>query len=178
MNFLTSIPLLIILIILFLGALLLSAFFLWSIIVNDLKGASFVRSELKRRRIMLKFAEIKPGEIVYDLGSGDGTLLLEAASSGAQVVGIEINHFLVWYSRLRIWSSGHKNIRVMRANFRDYPLHDADVVLMYLWRSTVRELTEKMSRELKSGTRVVSHAFPITAWKPQREEQMVFLYYV
>ncbi len=128
---------------------------------------------------MLELAQIRPGEVVFDLGSGDGTLVLAAARAGAKAIGIEINPFLVVFSRLRIKRQGlREKANIISADFRISSLSTADVVFMYLLPNTVKNLQEKLLRELKPGARIVSNSFPFPAWLPAKEKDKVFLYHV
>ncbi len=152
-------------------------FMLYALAIGIANGAPFVRTRRDRMRTMLALAEIKPGETVVDMGSGDGTLLIEAARRGANAIGIELNPLLVWYSQWRIKKSGHDDrIRVIRKNFFFYPLGNADVVLLYLLTSTNDALQKKLEEELKPGTRVISNTFPINGWIQTAHENGVFRY--
>lgn len=177
-----------ILYIIFLGVLsvalvLFAAFFLllefYVVVVGHLKGAPFVRSSRQKIEIMVELAGIKPGEIVVDLGSGDGSILLEAAKQGARGIGIEINPFLVWYSKWRVKRARlTERIKIIRGSFWNYPLHEADAVFLYLWPNTIEKLKEKFYRELKPGARLISHGFPISEWTASAEKNGVFAYFV
>jgi 2-polyprenyl-3-methyl-5-hydroxy-6-metoxy-1,4-benzoquinol methylase len=147
------------------------------IIISHYKGAPFVRSKKDRIRAMLELAQIKPGEKVVDLGSGDGIMVFESARLGAKATGIEVNPFLVWYSRFRT-KQNHLagKASFIRKNFRDVHLEEFDVIFLYLLPSTVESLKEKLAKELRPGTRVVSNAFPIVGWKPVAQKGQVFLY--
>lgn len=152
-------------------------FMLYALAIGFAKGAPFVRTRRDRMKTMLSLAAIKPGETVIDLGSGDGTLLLEAARLGANAIGVELNPFLVWYSRARAKKSGlGDRIRVIRKNFFSYPLGHADVVFLYLLTTTNDALRGKLEQELKPGTRVISNTFPINGWTPTAHENSVFRY--
>lgn len=147
------------------------------VIVGHYKGAPFVRSRKDKVRTMIELAGIKPAEFVIDLGSGDGTLVIEAAKRGAKAVGVEFNPFLVWYSRYQI--RRHKNLRakIIREDLYNYPLHDADIIFVYLLPETLNRLKGKLEKEVKPGTRIVSNAFPIPGWIPAKEKDNVFLYH-
>lgn len=143
---------------------------------SDFKGAPFVPSQKKRIHTMVALAEIKAGKVCYDLGSGNGAVLFEAAKQGADARGIEINPFLVWFTRLRIKKSGLSNVAVSCADFRNVPLFDADVVFLYLWPSTNASLREKLLRELKPGSVIISNAFTIEGMMPEKIEDSVYRY--
>lgn len=146
-------------------------------IITDFTGAPFVPSKKEKIKTILELANIKSGEIVYDLGSGDGALIFEAALHGAQTVGIEINPFLVLYSRFLAGRIGLKNRAAIKwMDFRKFSLSSADVVFLYLWPDTNAKLREKLERELKKGARIVSNSFPIKGWTPLQEKNGVFLY--
>ena len=160
------------------AAILLLVFGVYTSIIGPRQGAPFVPSSRRKIAVMLELARVKSGEKVLDLGSGDGAVLMAVARCGAYATGVEINPLLVWYSRGRIRMRGlaHRAV-VRRGNFYDFPLGGADVVLLYLWPSTVARLREKMERELKPGARVVSQAFSIPGWMPVHEENGIFLYH-
>ena len=153
-------------------------FVVYAAIVGFAMGAPYVRSKKGSIGRMIDLAGISAGDVVVDMGSGDGSLVIAAARAGAQsALGVEMNPLLVWYSRLCIWRAGlGGRASIIRGNFYDFPLDSSDVAFMYLWPSTVEKLGEKMKRELKPGSRVVSSAFPIAGWDPERAENSVFLY--
>lgn len=156
-------------------AALFTVFLFYTIVWGHIKGAPFVPSNKEKVRIMIELADIHPGEVVYDLGSGDGILLMAAARRGADTRGVEINPFLVWYTRLRAWIH-HVDISIVRKDFRDIPLHDADVVFLYLWPSTNASLREKLLRELRPGSRIVSNAFYIEGLTPEISKNNIHVY--
>jgi len=131
-------------------------------------------------RQMLKMSELKPDEILYDLGSGDGRILIMAAREfGANCVGIELNFFRYKLSNWRIKRKGLSNqIKVIRSNFYDEDLSHADVVFMYLLPSINEKLKPKLTKELKKGTRVVTYSFIMKGWKAHKfdNESKIYLY--
>lgn len=140
-------------------------------------GAPFVKSRKERIETMLELAELKPGTKVVDLGSGDGALLIAAAHAGASAIGVEINPFLIWYSRWRIRRAGlEKQANVVWDNFKKYPLAEADVIFLYLWPETIEKLKEKLIKELRPDIKIVSNGFAISGWTPKQQKNNVFLY--
>jgi predicted RNA methylase len=117
---------------------------------------------------MLKIAGLKRGETLYDLGSGDGRIVIKAAKDfGAVSVGIEANPFLVIWSRLKIKLLRlEKRAKIIWGNFFNLDLSAADVVTIFLSQRANDELREKFSRELKSGARVVSYTWIMKGWTP------------
>jgi len=166
----------------FLFALVASAavflwFLVWVVIIGDIRGAPYVASRKDKIRLMCNMAEIKSGMRIVDLGSGDGVILLEAARRGAHATGVELNPFLVWFSRLHAKHLGlHEKITVFRRNFYSYPLNEMDAVFVYLWPETVEQLRDKFLRECRPGTKIISYTFPMKGWDAIMEKDGVFLY--
>jgi tRNA G37 N-methylase Trm5 len=120
---------------------------------------------------MLDLAKVKPDDVVYDLGSGDGRIVITAARKyGAQAVGIEINPDLYRQSRDRINQLNLNPLaRVMCEDMFEVSIHPATVVTMYLLTSENEKLRPKLDRELRSGTRIVCHDFHVPGWEPVQE---------
>ncbi len=119
-------------------------------------------------RRMLQVSGVKPGEVVYDLGCGDGRIVVMAAKEfGARAVCVEIRNDLYEQTLRRIKELNLDNVvKVIHGNFFEVPIEDADVVTMYLLTSVNQMLRPKLERELRPGTRVVSHDFEVPGWKP------------
>jgi SAM-dependent methyltransferase len=119
---------------------------------------------------MLQLASVRPDDVVYDLGSGDGRIVILAAQKyGARGVGIEIDRQLVERSR----EVARQGEVADRATFIQGDLFEADirpatVVTLYLSPGVNRDLEPKLRRELRPGARIVSHQFPIGRWTPDR----------
>lgn len=116
----------------------------------------------------LKLAGVKRGDVVYDLGSGDGRIIIAAAREcGATSVGYEIAFLPYIVSYAKILSGGlRKRVRVKLRDFYHCDLSGADVIITFLLPKAMRRLKEKFERELKPGTRVVTCAWSIPGWKP------------
>lgn len=160
-------------------AVLFLIFEIYVVIIGHLKGAPFVRSSRKKIDAMLAAANIQSGELVVDLGSGDGTLLIEAGRRGAKAIGLEINPFLVGYSRIRTRLAGLEGrVKIFRKDFRDYQLQDADVIFVYLWPETLVLLKNKFTAELKPGARIISNAFRIPELHETKNHNGIFCYII
>lgn len=130
-------------------------------------GAPFVplAPEIVNRVVCL--AEIKNGEVFYDLGSGDGRIVIAAALKGARAYGIEVSLLKVWYSRLWLFFLGlSKNAKIIHKNIFETDLSSANIISLYLLQETNDKLQEKLEKELKPGTKVISIAFDFPGWKP------------
>ncbi len=117
---------------------------------------------------MLRLAMVQPGDVVYDLGSGDGRVVIAAARDwGARGVGIELDGKLVAQSREAARRAGVAELVEFReGDVFAADLSDATVVTMYLLTSLVHRLQPKLLAELKAGTRIVAHDYGFEGWKP------------
>jgi len=119
---------------------------------------------------MLQAAELKPGEILFDLGSGDGRIVIAAASKyKANAIGVELDDDLAASSISRIAESGlEKNARIIHGDLMQQNYSTADVVTVYLWPEANKKVAQLLDIQLKKGARVVSHDFEMGGWKPTR----------
>jgi SAM-dependent methyltransferase len=123
---------------------------------------------------MLDLAEVTDKDTVYDLGSGDGRIVIAAAKRGAKkAVGYEVRPELLVQGRESIVKEGLKD----RAEIREGDLFEADlspasVVTLYLLPSLNLKLMPKLQKELKPGSRIVSHAFDMGTWKPDATREV------
>jgi SAM-dependent methyltransferase len=131
-------------------------------------GAPWVPTPSRTAAQMLKMAGVKPGEKVVDLGAGDGRLVILAARKfGARAVGVEIDPFRWLMANLNIRILGLQGkARVVLGDRRKFDPTDTDVVVLYLQQGTNQFLKDRLSRSLKPGARVVSHAFSMSGWTP------------
>jgi cyclopropane fatty-acyl-phospholipid synthase-like methyltransferase len=130
--------------------------------------APFVQTPLEVARKMLDLAQIKAGEVLYDMGCGDGRLIILAAKDvGAKATGIELREDLIERAKTEVKRLNLEDkVRIIRGNFFDVNISDADVVTLYLTSSANERLRPKLEAELKPGSRVVSHDFKVPGWKP------------
>lgn len=137
---------------------------------------------------MLEVAHARQGDMVIDLGCGDGRILITAVQKfQTKAVGIEIDPKIAGQASDMIVRLGLQNkARVVRADVFDADLSQADVVTMYLTTSFNEKLRPKFEKSLRPGTRVVSHDYGIRGWNPVEVEEVfvhgrrhrIFLYVV
>ncbi|HTT63169.1 MAG TPA: class I SAM-dependent methyltransferase [Bryobacteraceae bacterium] len=117
---------------------------------------------------MLSAARVKPGELVYDLGSGDGRIIITAAQKfHARAVGVELRADLCKATQARINALGLQDrVKLIHANMLKVNLSPADVVTLYLLTSSNEILRPNLEKYLKPGARVVSNDYEIRGWTP------------
>jgi precorrin-6B methylase 2 len=145
-------------------ALAFGVFVIWSAAV----GAGWEPTSRKKIRRMLEMSGAGPSDVVYDLGSGDGRIIVEAAKTyRARAVGVEADPLRVLISRLAVASQHLKGqVRVVWGNFFHVDLSEATIVTLFLSQGTNRRLESKLIAELRPGTRVVSHVWTFDGWTP------------
>ena len=122
---------------------------------------------------MIELAGVKPGDFVYDLGSGDGRIVITAAKKGAKAVGFEIDGDLVGESRANIKKAGVEALAEIRnQDILTVDFSAASVITMYLLPDVNLQLKPKLLSQLKPGSRIVSHSFDMGDWKPDKVEQI------
>lgn len=136
--------------------------------------APFVPSPQHIVERMLEAAALKPGETVFDLGCGDGRVLVTAVEKfRAKAVGVELSPKVAQMAKDNIKYKGIQNsASVIEGNLLDVDLSNADVVTLYLLTESNSKLRPNLERYLKPGARVVSHDFEIRGWKPVRVEEV------
>jgi SAM-dependent methyltransferase len=120
---------------------------------------------------MLKLAAVKKTDMVYDLGCGDGRIVIDAAQRyGARGVGVDINPQRVAEARANAKKAGVEHlVRFEQKDIFDTDVREATVVALYLLPELNLKLRPKLRKELKPGARVVSHQFHMGDWKPDKE---------
>jgi len=123
---------------------------------------------------MLKVADVGAKDFVIDLGSGDGRIVLTAAKVfGAQGFGVEIKDELVKKSNEAAKNEGLADrVKFVKQDLFKTDISQATVLTMYLLPDTVNLLKDKLLAELKPGTRIISHDYPLTGWIPEKYVQM------
>jgi len=137
------------------------------------KIAPFVPSPQKVVDRMLDMAAPKPGETVYDLGCGDGRVLISAVQRfKAKAVGVELDSRLVQRATERITQANLQDqVKVLQGDLLQADLTGADVVVIYLLTGSNEMLRPRLEKMLRPGTRVVSYSYKIPGWKPLRVDK-------
>lgn len=118
---------------------------------------------------MLKLAAVTPGDVVFDLGCGDGRFVVSAAKLGARGVGVDIDPQRVKEATENARRAGvASRVRILNADLFQTDIHEATVVMLFLLPDLNLKLRPKLWKELKPGTRVLSHLFDMGDWKPDR----------
>lgn len=121
---------------------------------------------------MLNLSGLKRGERMFDLGSGDGRIVIMAAQKyGANATGVELDKDLWKQSMEKIRSLGlEKSARIIQGDAFIQDYSSADVVTVYLLPNSNDKMRPLLEKQLKKGTRIISHDFEFAAWKPERTE--------
>ncbi len=164
-------------IILYIAAIISLGYGLWTI-VPFFYGLPWVPTAKDRVRRALEMVDLQPDELLYDLGAGDGRIILMAAEEfGARAIGIEASPLQYAFIWLRIFFSGSKpKVSVRRENFYRADISDADVVFAYLTSDQAIHLQDDLERQLKPGARVVAVAFDFPEWKPNKFDEGYLLF--
>lgn len=120
---------------------------------------------------MLRLAEVKKNDIVYDLGCGDGRIVIAAARDfGARGVGIDIDPQRIAESLENAGKAGvTRRVRFREDDLFEADVHDATVVTLFLWPSLNLKLRPKLERDLRPGTRIVSYIHDMGDWAPDKQ---------
>ena len=121
---------------------------------------------------MLRLAELRAGEVFFDLGSGDGrTVIMAAKEFGARAVGVELREDLAKKALSTIYElSLQDRITIVNGDMFNVDLTSADVIFLYLTTSANEKVRPKLDSELKRGVRIVSHDYEIVGWEPIKVE--------
>jgi hypothetical protein len=128
-------------------------------IVGTYYGAPWVPTPKKYLVNIFQTANLKPGEIFCDLGSGDGIVVKTAMKTfGVRGFGVEINPLLTTYANFR-------GVKTIRKNLFDVDLSRADVIYLYMGSEVGEKVANKLDKEGKKGVRVISRRFEIKSWR-------------
>lgn len=146
---------------------------MYFVIIANAYGAPFVPTPMKAVRRMLELAAIKPGEVVADIGCGDGRLpILADQVYHAQAFGFELSPPIYLYAKLRIAFKKIKTKALIAFKDSRYiNLSDVDAVVLFMMPDPLRNFwKQKFEHELKPSARVISYAFSVQGWNPSHVE--------
>jgi SAM-dependent methyltransferase len=156
-------------------------YLLW-IIIPDISGLPWIPTQPQRIRRALELAQLKPGDLFYDLGSGDGRALIMAARDfGVQAIGVEISPIHCFFSWLNVLFHGVQGkVKIKWASFYTINFSNANVIFAYLTSREASRLRPHLEALLKSGTRIVTVSCEIEGWQPTaiNREELLFLYVI
>lgn len=120
-------------------------------------------------KAMLALAAVKPGDVVYDLGCGDGRIVIEAAKLGARGVGVDLDPERIQEARANARAARVEDrVELVEGDLFETDVRRATVVMLYLWPDVNLRLRPRLLAQLRPGSRVVSHAHGMGDWKPTR----------
>lgn len=147
-------------------------------IMGDFFGAPYVPTNGKFVEEILEEANLKKGQIFIELGSGDGRVVREAVRKHeVKGIGVEIHLLLIWYSRIMSKIQKLKNIEFLQKNFFKVDLKKTDVLFLFLLPKTLIKLKDKILKECKKGTLIISHGFKIEGFERyliKKQERKLF----
>lgn len=163
----------------FLGITIASLGLLW-IFVPLLSGLPWIPTHRQRIHKALELAELQPGEILYDLGAGDGRVLILASREfGAHAVGIEISpaHCIIAWLRA-LFAGVLDRVSIKVGNFYNRDLGKADVIYAYLTPAHATRIQPQLEQQLRTGARVVTVSADLEGWEPSgfNSDDLIFLY--
>lgn len=130
-------------------------------------AAPFVPAFKKDVKRVVTFAQVQKGDIIYDLGCGDGRILVEAGRQGGNPVGVDIGPLQILISKMNCFFRGIKARFVLGDLFKA-DISDADIIFFYLLPEAIPRLRDKLAQECKKGCKVVSFCFKIPEWEPDK----------
>ena len=147
-------------------------FLMW-LFYTKFYGAEYYPASKKVVRKMIEFAKLEKKDAAYDLGCGDGRIVIEAAKKCRKAVGIEIDMIRMLWAKLK--SRKIKNVRIMHGNMFLQDIKDADVIFIFLRQKANDKLLEKFKKELKPGSMIVSHYWKMSL-KPYAVDEKLRVY--
>jgi len=135
----------------------------------------FVPSTRKRYKAMVSLADLKPSDIVYDMGFGDGRLVFASSKTAKKAIGYELSIPLYLFGLIRKYMT-LSPVQIRYGNIWNQDYRDANVIYCYLLPKAMHRFYAEVWPTLKPGTRVISNAFPIHETQPTKTEEHVYLY--
>ncbi len=138
--------------------------------------APYVATKMDLIKKVLTLAGLKKNSTFYELGSGDGRVVYQAAEMGAKSYGIEQSWLRVWYSRFKAKKINLKNATFYHGDIFQREYFPADVVYIYLLQPAIDRLEKKLQKELKKGATVITQTYHFKNWKPFKKENRFWIY--
>jgi len=150
------------------------------LVLSNFTAAPFLPSSSRKSDIMIIEGNLKSSDIVFDLGSGDGRLVLMAAEQGVKrAVGFEINPLLLlFFSKLCAFVMKLDNAEFIFSSFWKADLSKCDKLFIYLLPSSMRKLEDKIKSEMRPGSLIISNQFRFPNLKIKKENKGVYVYEV
>ena len=137
----------------------------------------FVTTSADTAKLIVRFADLKPGERAVDLGSGDGRVVLELAKTGLLVDGFEHKVELVTRSRARIKAAQYgERAKIYNTSFWDVDLSSYDIIYMYGMNSILGRVENKLTKQMRHDAIFISNVFKLPRWRPKKSEGFLHLY--
>ncbi len=140
-------------------------------------GAPYVPTPMKKVNFMINLANVKKGDRVVDLGSGDGRLIIAAAKKGAYTYGVEINPGFVFFSWITIlMAKVQSKAKVHWGSLYNVDYSKYNVIFVAGFIEMVKKLEIEFEKKLKKGTKVICYAFPLPNKKARLQKDGIYLY--
>jgi hypothetical protein len=139
-------------------------------------GAPYLPTLKKQQKEALDLLSLKPGQVLIELGSGDGCILKEAARRGITAIGYEINPLLVVYGKISCWPV-RKLVKIHWRNFWHISISPADGIYTFLLDRYMPKLDRKIESEIEKPLKLVSNTFELPGRKPIKKQSGLMLYH-
>ena len=150
---------------------------LFTAVLAGLSSAPYVPMRKKDLARFLDIADIKKGDIVYDLGCGDGRVLMSAKKMGAKAIGLELAALNYLYCKIF-----NRGVDIRFKNFFYEEYKDADIVYMFLSKKTHNFMGKILREQMKSGSKIICYVWSIDGWEPEKinkkEKSATFYLYI
>lgn len=140
------------------------------------QGAPFLPTGRRKVKQMIIMAKLQPTDVVMDLGSGDGRIIFAAAPHVSTAIGIEINPILCYTSKLWAYITRKNNVKFFAKNFWNVDISQVDVLMLFCIKDKMSKMQNKIEKEMKPGSRILSNIFSFNHWEPKHEENGIRLY--
>lgn len=138
--------------------------------------APYIPTTKEQLSQLFKLIKIKRGQIFYELGSGDGRVVLQAAQRGAEATGIEQSLLRVYLAKYKAWRLNLKAAQFLHGNIFDRDYHSADIVFIFLLQPAVNKLENKLKQELKRGALVITQKYHFKNWRQTKKMKDFWVY--